>query len=193
MSLVTSGLNRLNSEVGKTLKSEVYHSSPDPSDALLWMGQVEDGQMFCDLSIICRNTSARLRGSCLQNRKRTQEMPKGELLKASCHSRKKGSVDEAITHGQTTCSNDLRVLQNRWRQGSHFGREISKVQKKNGSLQAFDTKWDEVLSAVTGSFCQLIRESALDASRSRKSVRVCHASLKRQPSATGNTTGTGST
>ena len=35
-------------------------------------------------------------------------------LKASCHSRKKSSVDEAITvTGQTTCSNDLRVLQNR--------------------------------------------------------------------------------
>ena len=65
-----------------------------------------------------------------------------------------------------------------------------KAQLKNDSVQAFDAKWDEVLSAVTDRLAKNILEGRYKMQiESRKSWHMCcKSSLKRRHSATRNTT-----
>ena len=102
------------------------------------------------LSIYHRKTNTRLRESWFQDCKRTLENPHRKLQETNHHIRRQSSVGEDITYRQTDCLDDLRRLQNLWRQRSHLGHQrLSKVQLNNDNVQAFDTKWDEVWSAVT--------------------------------------------
>ena len=55
-------------------------------------------------------------------------------------------------------------------------RDFSKVQLENDNVQAFDTRWDEVLSAVTDRPADSILDSVQDASRKVGSVEILVAS-----------------
>ena len=76
-----------------------------------------------------------------------------EVQETCYHSRRKSSFREEITFGQTQCLDDLQLLHN-----LDF-RELPKVPLENHNDQAFDTKWDEVLSAVTDRLTDNILDS----------------------------------
>ena len=100
-----------------------------------------------------------------QDCKRTHENPDRKLQETS-HQSEKGSFtgrqiawviyNNFKTSGENGAILDVRVL--------------SKVQLKNDNVQAFDAKWDEVLSSVTNRFIESMLESLykMQVEKSRK-------------------------
>ena len=104
-----------------------------------------------DFSIFYRKTDTGLRESWCQDCKRSRQDLNRETQETSYHSRRKSSIWEAITNGLTDCLGDPRLL-------SKFVATIkpswtSEIYRmsnwRNTNVQAFDTKGDEVLWAVT--------------------------------------------
>ena len=108
-----------------------------------------------------RKTNTGLRESWFQDSNRTQENYNRRLRETSHRSRRRSSVREKISYRQRDCFDDPRLLQKKWRQWSHLGFKtfISKVKLENDNVQDFDTKWDEVWSAVTDRRIDSILES----------------------------------
>ena len=134
-------------------KSEVSHSWQNSRAAMLRIGEVEETKSIDELI-----TSASVTGDPILDFenvdviicKRAQENPNRKLQETSHHSRRQSSIGEKITCKQAGCLGDLRLLQHYWRQWGHLDfRDLSKAQLKSDNVQTFDTKWDEVRSAVT--------------------------------------------
>ena len=74
----------------------------------------------------------------------------------------KENINQRCNHlqAQTDCQDDLRLLSKiRGDNEAILGfRGLSKVHVKNDHIQAFDRKWDEVLSAVTDRLADKILE-----------------------------------
>ena len=103
----------------------------------------------------------------------------------------KSSIREEIAYRQTDCLNDLRVLQKQVRQFSRLGlqRRNECSTKKSDNFQACNTKWDDVLSAVTDSPTDNILESLckVQVEKSKELNNCCISTLKRLQLLTRNT------
>ena len=120
--LLTRGFNQQNSEVGKwasKAKCFILSNIPEPR----WYGLVKLRMLqIMPIGIYYSRPNSGLRESWFQDCKRTQEDPdKEQHQETSHHSRRKSSIKDEITHGQTDGSDDLWFLQNSCRQWNHLG------------------------------------------------------------------------
>ena len=150
--LLTNGLNQQNSKVGKSAsKSGVSHSSQYPRAAALCIDEVED-----DISIDHLITSASMTGRPIPDFENLDFMIASGLRKILTGTVKKqvttaeGKVQsrEEITYGQTDCFDDLRLLQQLVATMKlSWTSEIYRMFNfRKDNIQAFDTKWTEVLT-----------------------------------------------
>ena len=161
-----TGLNQQNSEVGKIrFTSEVSHSSQYSRAAELY-GLVR-WRMAKSMDEL--TTSASITGDPIPDFENLDlkiasglgKILTGNFKKQVHHSRRQSSFKEEITHRQTDCLDDLRILNKI--SGDNEAildvRDSRKVQLRNDNVQAFDTKWDAVLSAVSGRLFESILDS----------------------------------
>ena len=172
--LLTSGFNRQNLEIGTVdSKAKSLLVRKNPRAALLWIGEVENANSTDDF-----NLSASITGKLISD---------FENLDFNVASRFKsiltGNFKKQVTTAEGKAKSEKRSLTRRqvaWMicdfhtigdDNEPFGnfRDLSNVQLKNDNVQASDTKWDEILSAVTGrptdSILESLHKSLIEKSR----------------------------
>ena len=140
--LLANGLDPQNLEVRKYVsRAQVTHSSQYPRSSMLWIGAVEDAKSIdylITLASMPGKPNTRLRESWFQG------------CKVTTIEREAPPEQRSLTGGQIAWMiHDF--LNNQVAQRNHIGtpRDFANVQWKNDNVQAFDTKWDDVSSAIT--------------------------------------------
>ena len=136
-----------------SFNSEVSHSSQFPRHAMLWIGEVEDAESVDDLI-----SSASFTGKSILDFENLDFKIASGLRKIV-----RGNLKKQVTTVEGKAQSEKSSLTDRqiaWMIYDLFEisgnneaildfRHLTKKQLKSDNVQAFDAKWDEVLSAVT--------------------------------------------
>ena len=117
---------------------------------MLWIGEVEDAKSIDDLitaASITRRPILDFENLDFQDCKRTEESSTRKLQETNHHTRQVARM----IYDFFKISGDNRAILD--------FRDLSKVHLKTDNVQAFDTKWNEVFSAVTDRYTESIWES----------------------------------
>ena len=98
-----------------SFKSEVCQSSQYPRAAMLWIGEVEDAESIVELFTSASRTGRPIpdfENLDFKMASRRMEIAIRKLEKTCHQSRRQSFLREEITHGQTDCLDDPRLLQN---------------------------------------------------------------------------------
>ena len=161
---------------------------------MLWTGEVEDAKSIDD-----HITSASVSGKPIPDFENLdfkiatglRKILTGNFKKQVTTAGGKAQAEKRSLTGKQIAGMLYDCFKKSWRQEAILDfRDFSKVQLKSDNVQAFDTKWDEVLSAVTDRPTDIILESLckMHVKKSENRNMCCKATLKGRHSATRNTT-----
>ena len=131
--------------------SEVCSSSSFPTEAMVWISEVNSSRIVHEL----KSSSSILRPNfdVLDSKiaSALQKLLIADFTTASLHGRAKGTMGQTILERKTNRLHDHWILQTG--EALLEFKDVVRVQLKNDNVQGFDTKWDEVLLAMTMKTC----------------------------------------